>query len=123
MTREVGNPSPVDSSKDKEKELRRVYRKLKGVRSELSVKIRELKKEVRQVDHGADEGGEFNSDGNLETTSENDDLDEKPVEPREKNRQSGAPFSTQYEVKSLIDHKKRLRKRFWKLQEEVRRHK
>lgn len=108
----------TNSGEEKKKELRRVYRKLKGVRSQISMKMKELKKEVKQSDS--------THDHEMETTPvadehlEEEELDEERTgKEREigKKRESSA---TQYELKMLVDHKAKLRKRFQKLQEEVR---
>jgi hypothetical protein len=107
------------SNADKKKELRRVYRKLKGVRSQLSVKIRELRKEVRETDSGVDEELDGTLEKDLEPISDQDYTNADTREKMRSNQPRSTYDSMQYEVKSLIDHKRRLRKRYWKLVQQV----
>jgi chaperonin cofactor prefoldin len=51
---------------------------------------------------------------------EEDELEEDIGADRKRTQTSRTRDGMQFEVKTLVDHKKRLRKRFWKLQEELR---
>jgi hypothetical protein len=102
------------SADEREEELRRVYRKLKGVRCQLSMKLKELKKEAKETRYTI-------ADDEFEIANENQ-ASEAPNEElvcglgeQEKGLRTG-----QSEVKTLLDHKKRLRKRFQKLKDEAR---
>jgi hypothetical protein len=107
----------TNSGEEKKKELRRVYRKLKGVRSQISMKMKELKKEVKESD--------FANDDEIETVPLTDkhldgkELDEEPTDEEQEIGKKREPRGIQYELKMLVDHKVKLRKRFQKLQEEV----
>ncbi len=107
----------TNSGDEKKKELRRVYRKLKGVRSQISMKMKELKKEVKESDFARDDEIEIVpvTDGN----SEVEELDEEMTGEEHEIGKKRAPRGIQYELKMLVDHKAKLRKRFQKLQEEV----
>jgi hypothetical protein len=109
----------TDSNEDKKKELRRVYRKLKGVRSQLSVKIRELRKEIAEEKDAEDQKGDVVKEqpetAYVEHEAATEDLEKEGKEGQGKN----LGVSMQFEVKALVDHKRRLRERFWKLQEEA----
>jgi hypothetical protein len=108
----------TNSSEEKKKELRRVYRKLKGVRSQISMKTKELKKEVKEADYThEDETDVIPETDEYEKTDKSDD--EWSSEEKEIGKRRG-PTATQFELKMLVDHKAKLRKRFQKLQEEVR---
>jgi len=101
---------------EKKKELRRVYRKLKGVRSQISMKMRELKKEVGETDFSNDD--DVNTAPEIDLFPEDDtenDQKQGVKEPEEKAR----PIATQFELKMLVDHKAKLRKRFKKLLDEA----
>ena len=106
----------ASTNEEKKKELRRVYRKLKGARSQISMKMKELKKEVADIDstYGEDEGDFQDTDIFMQEEVEEDRSARKP-EPN----QSGEPIATQVELKMLVDHKAKLRKRFRKLMDEV----
>jgi hypothetical protein len=109
----------TNSNEEKKKELRRVYRKLKGVRSQISMKMKELKKEAKESD--------FSHDDKMEAVVVTDErlaeeeLDEELADEDQETGKNGTPSETQYELKMLVDHKAKLRKRFQKLQEETRR--
>jgi hypothetical protein len=107
-------------SEDKRKELRRVYRKLKGIRSQLSVKMRELKKEVSETEYGEAEEDSIQQEDPVIAPAEVNESEEGIGADRERRQTSRTRDGMQFEVKTLVDHKRRLRKRFWKLQEELR---
>jgi hypothetical protein len=109
----------TNSGDEKKKELRRVYRKLKGVRSQISMKTKELKKEVKEAAYMyKDEMGVIPETDEYERTDSSDD--DWSSEENEIGNKEG-PTGTQFELKMLVDRKTKLRKRFQKLQEEVRR--
>jgi hypothetical protein len=114
-------PSSTDSRREKEKELRRVYRKLKGVRSELSVKMRKLRTESSRIESDTEDISIHDED--LEADFHENSRNVESSEARMQTTKRPAIDMAQYEVKSLIEHKNRLRKRFWKLQEEARKKK
>lgn len=100
---------------EKKKELRRVYRKLKGVRCQISMKLKELKKDVKETRQSPtdDELGVVDEDEALQSLSEEQVCEQEA--------EQGKRLETaQSEVKIILDHKRRLRKRFQKLQVEVR---
>jgi hypothetical protein len=100
---------------EKKKELRRVYRKLKGVRCQISMKLKELKKEVKEATQNV-------AQDHLVVVEE-DNTVEAPTEEHicESEVKQERSFETaQSDVKVMLDHKRRLRKRFQKLQDEVR---
>lgn len=106
----------MSTNEEKKKELRRVYRKLKGVRSQISMKMRELKKEVEEID--------FSYDDELDTIPETDLFKEEDAEDNQSSekhepKKTSEPIATQYELKMLVDRKAKLRKRFKKLLDEV----
>lgn len=105
----------VTSSEEKEKELRRVYRKLKGVRCQISMKLRDLEKEVRETRFAVEDDGSIF----LEEDKEEEESDEERIGDQEE-RQEKRLRAAQSEVKTLLDHKTRLRKRFQRLKEEMR---
>ena len=106
----------TSTKEEKKKELRRVYRKLKGVRSQISMKMKELKKEVVDIEspYDKDEGDISDIDVFMEEDSE-EAQDSGQHEPKRKSE----PVATQFELKMLVDHKAKLRKRFRKLLDEV----
>lgn len=108
----------TNSSEEKKKELRRVYRKLKGVRSQISMKMKELKKEVKESDSTHDD--EMETIPVADEHLQGEELDEERTGKEQEIGKKKAPSGTQYELKMLVDHKAKLRKRFQKLQEEVR---
>jgi hypothetical protein len=106
----------TSTSEEKKKELRRVYRKLKGVRSQISMKMKELKKEVRETDFPYDE----ENDGFIEPgASVEEDIGDDRGSGEQEPKKQGGPIATQFELKMLVDHKAKLRKRFQELQDEV----
>lgn len=106
----------TSTSEEKKKELRRVYRKLKGVRSQISMKMKELKKEVWETDFPYDdEQVGFTEMGE----SAEEDLGDARSRGEQEPKKKGGPIATQFELKMLVDHKAKLRKRFQELQDEV----
>jgi transposase len=111
---ERGKNKEMSTSDERKKELRRVYRKLKGVRSQISMKMKELKKEVGESD--------FSYDDDLTTFPEIDPFAERDVEDDHGNEAATGKdesVATQFELKMLVDQKAKLRKRFKKLSDEV----
>jgi hypothetical protein len=106
----------TSTNEEKKKELRRVYRKLKGVRSQISMKMKELKKEVGDIDSLYDEG-----EGDILDIDMFMEEDVEGVQDSGKHepKQKSEPVATQFELKMLVDHKAKLRKRFRKLLDEV----
>jgi hypothetical protein len=103
------------TSEEKKKELRRVYRKLKGVRSQISMKMRELKKEVEEPDFSYDD----DQNGIPETNLFEEDIESDQLLKKRGPKGKAEPIATQFELKMLVDHKAKLRKRFKKLLDEV----
>ena len=104
----------MSTNEERKKELRRVYRKLKGVRSQISMKMKELKKEVGDIDSLCDE-----DEGDISDTDmfmEEDDVEVHSSGKHEPKRK-GEPVAAQFELKMLLDHKAKLRKRFRELLE------
>ena len=119
MPFEKHDASPTDSKTEREKELRRVYRKIRGVRSELSVKLRKLKMESSKADSPLED--DIVLDDKMETEPIDNGSDSDSGETSNHSIRRSPIDAAQYEVKSLLDQKNRLRKRFWKLQKEVHR--
>lgn len=111
---ESGKPMAA-SDDERKKELRRVYRKLKGVRCQISMKLKELKKQAKETRHtfANDEPEIADEDETLKAMSEEQVCEQEAIQ----EKRLGA---AQSELKILLDHKRRLRKRFQKLQDEVR---
>jgi predicted nuclease with TOPRIM domain len=112
----VSERSELDalSSDDKKKEMKKVYRKLKGVRCQVSMKLKELEKEAKEARFS-------DMDEELTMVEENageGSSDQGPVSDNGK-RARGKVGEVQYEVRTLLGNKTRLRKRFQKLQEEL----
>jgi uncharacterized protein YajQ (UPF0234 family) len=106
----------TNTIEQKKKELRRVYRKLKGVRSQISMKTKELKKEVRETDLTCDD----DSVASAETDAiAEDDIEDNRRGDDQETKQKGGVVATQFELKMLVDHKAKLRKRFQQLLGEV----
>jgi hypothetical protein len=113
----VSERSELDalSSDDKKKEMKKVYRKLKGVRCQISMKLRELEKEAKKA--------RFSDDDEEPDITEGDSLEEE-AQDQELTRDNGKPErgkvgAVQYEVRTLLSNKTRLRKKYQKLQEEL----
>jgi transposase len=105
----------ASTNEERKKELRRVYRKLKGVRSQISMKMKELKKEVGDIDSPYDEDESDILDTDMFMEEEDKVHSSGNREPKQKSE----PAATQFELKMLVDHKAKLRKRFRKLLDEV----
>jgi hypothetical protein len=103
------------TNEETKKELRRVYRKLKGARSQISMKMRELKKEVGETD--------FSYDDDLSDIPQTDlfaeDIEDEQPSGKHRQNEKAEPIATQFELKMLVDRKAKLRKRFKKLLDEV----
>ena len=113
----VSERSELDtfSIDDKKKEMRKVYRKLKGVRCKISVKLRELEKEAKEERFSGDDQ---ELDLTEEKSAEEKALDQELTHKNEK-IEMGKISEVQYEVRTLLGAKARLRRKFQKLREDL----
>nr|MDO8097869.1 hypothetical protein [Candidatus Njordarchaeota archaeon] len=107
-------PAAATNSEEKKKELRKAYRKLKGVRCQISMKLRELEKVTRQTRYTVKDDGRIS----LEEDGKEEAPDEELIGEKEESKEKRLR-AAQSDVRNLLDHKTRLRKRFQKLQEEL----
>jgi len=94
--------------------VRKVYRKLKGVRCQISMKLRELERVAKETGYTVEDDVSIFS----EEYEEEEALDEEQIGEQEE-RQEKRLRVAQSDVKNLLYHKTRLRRRFQKLQEEL----